>query len=116
MAADNLPMGRITQVIGPVVDVEFPAGALPKILTALKVTNKAISDQEWNLTLEVAMHMGDSSVRAIAMDASDGLVRGLPVKNMGAPISMPVGEGALGRIMNVVGEPVDGFGPVPAVR
>ena len=116
MAADNLPMGRITQVIGPVVDVEFPAGALPKILTALKVTNKAISDQEWNLTLEVAMHMGDSSVRAIAMDASDGLVRGLPVKNMGAPISMPVGEGALGRIMNVVGEPVDNFGPVTAVR
>ena len=116
MAADNLPMGRITQVIGPVVDVEFPAGGLPKILTALKVTNKAISDQEWNLTLEVAMHMGDSSVRAIAMDASDGLVRGLAVKNMGAPISMPVGEGALGRIMNVVGEPVDNFGPVTAVR
>jgi F-type H+-transporting ATPase subunit beta len=116
MAADNLAMGRITQVIGPVVDVEFPAGTLPKILTALKVTNKAISDVEWNLTLEVSMHLGDSVLRAIAMDSSDGLVRGLPVKSTGAPISVPVGEGALGRIMNVVGEPVDGAGPVEAVR
>jgi len=116
MAADNLAMGRITQVIGPVVDVTFPSGAVPKILTALKVTNKAISDVEWNLTLEVALHMGDSSVRAVAMDSTDGLVRGLPVKNMGAPIQMPVGEGALGRIMNVVGEPVDDAGPVTAVR
>jgi len=116
MAADNLAMGRITQVIGPVVDVTFPTGHVPKILTALKVTNKAISDVEWNLTLEVALHMGDSAVRAIAMDSTDGLVRGLAVKSMGAPIMMPVGEGALGRIMNVIGEPVDDAGPVTAVR
>ncbi len=116
MAADNLAMGRVTQVIGPVVDVTFPSGQVPKILTALKVTNKALSDVEWNLTLEVALHMGDSSVRAIAMDSTDGLVRGLAVKSMGHPISMPVGEGALGRIMNVIGEPVDDAGPVTAVR
>ncbi len=116
MAADNLAMGRVTQVIGPVVDVTFPSGQVPKILTALKVTNKALSDVEWNLTLEVALHMGDSSVRAIAMDSTDGLVRGLAVKSMGQPISMPVGEGALGRIMNVIGEPVDDAGPVTAVR
>ncbi len=116
MAADNLQMGRVTQVIGPVVDVTFPSGHVPKILTALKVTNKAISDAEWNLTLEVALHLGDSSVRAIAMDSTDGLVRGLPVKSMGTPIAMPVGEGTLGRILNVVGEPVDDAGEVPAVR
>jgi len=116
MAADNSAMGRITQVIGPVVDVTFPAGHVPKILTALKVTNKAISDVEWNLTLEVALHMGDSAVRAIAMDSTDGLVRGLAVKSTGAPIQMPVGEGALGRIMNVIGEPVDDAGPITAVR
>jgi len=116
MAADNLAMGKITQVIGPVVDVEFPAGHVPKILTALKVSNKAISDLEWNLTLEVSLHLGDSVVRAVAMDATDGLVRGLAVRNTGIPIAMPVGEGALGRIMNVVGEPVDGAGPVVGVR
>jgi F-type H+-transporting ATPase subunit beta len=116
MAAENLAMGRITQVIGPVVDVEFPSGSLPKILTGLKVTNKAISDLEWNLTLEVAMHLGDSAVRAIAMDSTDGLVRGLQVKSTGSPIAVPVGEAALGRIMNVVGEPVDDAGPINAVR
>ncbi|MCC6625599.1 MAG: F0F1 ATP synthase subunit beta, partial [Deltaproteobacteria bacterium] len=115
-SSDNLPMGRITQVIGPVVDVEFPTGGLPKILTALRVSNKAINDKEWNLVLEVAMHLGDSAVRAVAMDSTDGLVRGLPVKNMGLPISMPVGEGTLGRVLNVVGEPVDDAGAVQSVR
>jgi len=116
-AAENAPlMGTVTQVIGPVVDVEFPAGGLPNILTALKVTNAGIDEREFNLVLEVAMHLGDNMVRAIAMDSTDGLVRGLPVMNTGAPISMPVGEGALGRIQNVVGEPVDGFGPIEATR
>jgi len=109
-------MGRVAQVIGPVVDVEFPVGQLPKILTALRVTNKGISDKEWNLVLEVALHLGDSVVRAVAMDSTDGLVRGLQVKNTGAPISVPVGEGALGRVLNVIGEPVDDAGPVNAVR
>ncbi|MFT7583491.1 MAG: F-type H+-transporting ATPase subunit beta [Myxococcota bacterium] len=111
-----LPEGRLTQVIGPVVDIEFPAGGIPPILTALTVTNSAIDDRADNLVLEVATHLGDNAVRAIAMDSTDGLIRGLSVRNTGNPIMMPVGEGALGRIMNVVGEPVDGFGQIKATR
>ncbi len=112
----SLPFGRITQVIGPVVDVEFPEGGLPPILTALRVTNPAIDDREWNLVLEVALHTGGNSVRAISMDTTDGLTRGQRVQNTNSPIVMPVGEGALGRIMNVVGEPVDERGPINATR
>jgi F-type H+-transporting ATPase subunit beta len=104
----ELQSGRITQVIGPVVDVEFPSGALPQILTALRVTNAAINDQPGNLVLEVAQHLGENTVRAVAMDSTDGLVRGLAVTNTGNPIRMPVGEATLGRILNVIGEPVDG--------
>ncbi|MEC7525974.1 MAG: F0F1 ATP synthase subunit beta [Myxococcota bacterium] len=106
--------GQITQVIGPVVDVEFPPGQLPELLTALRVSNKGISEEADNLVLEVAQHLGEGTVRAIAMDTTDGLVRGQAVKNTGAPISVPVGEACLGRILNVVGEPVDGKGPVDA--
>ncbi|MCU0671465.1 MAG: F0F1 ATP synthase subunit beta [Myxococcota bacterium] len=108
----ELQNGRVTQVIGPVVDVEFPAGALPQILTALRVSNPSIDKREWNLVLEVASHLGEGMVRAIAMDSTDGLVRGMAVKNTGAPITVPVGEACLGRILNVVGEPVDEAGPV----
>jgi F-type H+-transporting ATPase subunit beta len=104
--------GRITQVIGPVVDVSFDAGELPAILTALKVSNPAINDEEWNLTVEVAQHIGESSCRCIAMDSTDGLRRGQDVKDTGAPIAMPVGDGVLGRIMNVTGDPVDEAGPI----
>jgi len=106
--------GRITQVIGPVVDVEFPPGQLPKIYDALTVTNPSISDADDNLVLEVAQHLGESSVRSIAMDSTEGLVRGMGVKSTGNPISMPVGDAVLGRILNVVGEPVDEAGPVEA--
>ncbi|GMV43153.1 MAG: ATP synthase subunit beta [Myxococcales bacterium] len=108
--------GVITQVIGPVVDVSFPAGGLPEIYTALRVTNPAIDDREWNLVLEVAQHTGENAVRTIAMDSSDGLVRGMPVANTNAPIMMPVGAGTLGRILNVIGEPVDNAGPVKSER
>jgi len=108
--------GKITQVIGPVVDIQFPAGKLPKILNALTVTNANVSDEKDNLVLEVAQHLGESVVRAIAMDATEGLVRGQPVKDTGAPIRMPVGEATLGRILNVVGQPVDGKGPVRASK
>ena len=104
--------GRICQVIGPIVDVEFPDGNVPEILTALLVTNPAIDDTEDNLTLEVAQHLGDNIVRTIAMDITDGLVRGMKVKNTGKPIMMPVGDAILGRVLNVVGKPVDGLGPV----
>jgi len=108
--------GKVTQVIGPVVDVEFPAGALPEIYTALTLTNPSISDKPDNLTVEVAQHLGEDTARCIAMDSTEGLIRGQPVKNTGAPISVPVGKGVLGRILNVVGEPVDEKGPIHATR
>jgi len=108
----HLANGRITQIIGPVVDVEFPQGDLPEIFTALRVTNSAIDDREWNLVLEVAQHTGDRCVRAISMDTTEGLVRGLDVRNMGTPIQVPVGDATLGRIMNVIGEPIDERGPI----
>jgi F-type H+-transporting ATPase subunit beta len=105
-------IGKITQVMGPVVDVEFEQGQLPKILTALLITNPTISDEPDNLVVEVAQHLGDNVVRTIAMDVTDGLVRGMPVKDTGKPIMMPVGKAGLGRVLNVVGKPVDGLGPV----
>ncbi len=103
--------GKITQVIGPVVDVAFE-GDLPEIYTALKISNPSISDEEWNLIVEVAQHLGEKTVRCIAMDSTEGLVRGMPVLDTGEMITMPVGRGTLGRILNVVGEPVDEAGPV----
>ncbi|MGE5789443.1 MAG: F0F1 ATP synthase subunit beta [Syntrophaceae bacterium] len=105
-------IGTVVQVIGPVVDVEFAEGKLPTILTALTITNAAIDATEDNLIIEVAQHLGDNVVRCIAMDITDGLVRGMPVKDTGAPIMVPVGEAGLGRIINVVGRPVDGLGPI----
>ncbi len=105
-------IGKIMQVMGPVVDVEFEQGQLPNILTALLITNPTINDDEDNLVVEVAQHLGDNVVRTIAMDVTDGLVRGMDVKDTGAPIMMPVGEASLGRVLNVVGRPVDGLGPV----
>ena len=93
--------GRVTQVIGAVVDVAFDS-YLPPILNALETTNNGN-----RLVLEVAQHLGENTVRCIAMDISEGLVRGQEVTDTNAPISVPVGEGTLGRIMNVVGEPVD---------
>ncbi len=106
--------GKIRQVTGPVVDVEFSQGDLPPINTALRVSNKAIDDREGNLVLEVAQHLGDRVVRTIAMDSTDGLVRGGQVQNTGDMIAAPVGKEVLGRILNVVGDPVDEAGPVGA--
>ena len=105
-------IGKITQVIGPVVDVEFEQGKLPTILTALFISNSTISDEPDNLIVEVAQHLGDNVVRTIAMDVTDGLTRGMPVKDSGSPIMMPVGEAGLGRVLNVVGKPVDGLGEI----
>jgi len=104
--------GKVAQVLGPVVDVEFPENQLPFILTALQVTNPFIDDQEWNLTLEVSQHLGNNLVRAIAMDATDGLVRGAVVRNTGDRITVPVGPGTLGRVMNLLGDPIDSAGPI----
>ncbi len=105
-------IGRIIQVMGPVVDVEFEQGKLPTIYSALLISNPTINDEPDNLVIEVAQHLGDNVVRTIAMDVTDGLVRGMPVKDSGLPIMMPVGEAGLGRVLNVVGRPVDGLGPV----
>ncbi len=105
-------VGKVIKVIGPVVDVEFEAGNLPRILDALMVSNPGIDDTPDNLVIEVAQHLGDNAVRCIAMDATDGLVRGMEARDSEAPITIPVGEPALGRIMNVVGRSVDGMGDI----
>ena len=114
-SSDIASKGKVVQVIGPVVDVEFEPGRLPRILNALKLTNPGISSAKDNLTLEVAQHLGENTVRTIAMDSSDGLVRGMEVRDTGAPIAMPVGPECLGRILNVIGDPVDGL-PPPATK
>jgi F-type H+/Na+-transporting ATPase subunit beta len=101
------PVGHVTQVIGAVVDVHFE-GHLPPILNALETKN-----QGNRLVLEVAQHLGESTVRTVAMDTSEGLVRGQEVVDTGQPIAVPVGDGTLGRIINVIGDPVDEAGPVP---
>jgi F-type H+/Na+-transporting ATPase subunit beta len=112
MAEEN-PKGRVVRVIGPVVDVEFPPNELPEIDTALKV-DVTMEGATNTITCEVAQHIGDSTVRAIAMKPTDGLVRGTPVTNTGSPISVPVGEGVLGHVYNVLGEPLDA--PMEAIH
>ncbi|WP_165078722.1 MULTISPECIES: F0F1 ATP synthase subunit beta [unclassified Desulfovibrio] len=107
--------GKITQVIGAVVDVEFPDGQLPEILTALEIKNPNNKDAP-DLVCEVAQHLGDNVVRTIAMDATEGLVRGMEVVDTGKPIMVPVGKPSVGRILNVIGRPVDGLGPVEAEK
>jgi len=104
--------GKITQVMGPVVDVEFPPGELPEIYTALRTTNAGADGAAGGLVLEVAQHLGENTVRTIAMDTTEGLVREQPVTNTGDVIRIPVGPATLGRIVNVVGEPVDERGPI----
>jgi F-type H+-transporting ATPase subunit beta len=107
-------IGTVVQVIGPVVDVAFQEGQLPNILNAITITNPAINDEPDNLVVEVAQHLGDNVVRCIAMDITDGLVRGMEAKDVGTPIMVPVGQECLGRIVNVVGKPVDGLGLIEA--
>ena len=109
MSTENF--GNVIQVLGPVVDVEFD-GELPPINSALRVSNHLINDQEWNLVVEVAQQIGSKRVRCIAMDTTDGIKRGAKVLDTGNPISVPVGKSALGRMMNVVGEPIDGKGAI----
>ena len=103
--------GRIIQVIGPVVDIHFPT-KLPEIYNAVKISNPTINDKEGNLIVEVAQHLGDNVVRCVAMDTTDGLVRGMKGVDTEDHITVPVGQGTLGRIMNVVGEPVDEMGKI----
>jgi F-type H+-transporting ATPase subunit beta len=111
--------GKIVQVIGPVVDVEFEPGKLPPIYSALEVPGAGSTDifaYSAKLVLEVAQHLGESQVRTVAMAATDGLTRGMPVNDTGGPISIPVGNGTLGRIINITGEPVDKMGPVKSTK
>ena len=108
-------IGKIAQVIGPVVDVEFPPGKLPAIYNALDVTGRKVEDifsYSERLVLEVAQHLGESHVRAVALSSTDGLTRGMEVVDTGHPIMIPVGPSTLGRIMNIIGEPVDKQGPL----
>jgi F-type H+-transporting ATPase subunit beta len=101
--------GRVVQVMGPVVDIAFPSGDLPEIYDAVEIAR-----DDGKLVVEVQQHLGNGWVRCIAMDSTDGLRRGMPATSTGAPIQVPVGRGTLGRIFNVVGEPIDGKGPVSA--
>jgi F-type H+/Na+-transporting ATPase subunit beta len=112
--AEKTNIGYITQIIGPVLDVRFPGKKLPDIYNALKITGTNPAGVEVSITCEVQQLLGDSQVRAVSMSATDGLVRGMEVEDLGAPISVPVGKATLGRIFNVLGEPVDEKGPVNA--
>ncbi|MCE2451622.1 MAG: F0F1 ATP synthase subunit beta [Nitrospinae bacterium] len=107
--------GRVTQVIGPVIDVEFDAGNLPELRNALVVKKDPsllAEGEKDEVVVEVALHLGESTVRTVSMEPTEGLIRGLTAVDTGAPITMPVGKASLGRILNVIGEPVDGKGPV----
>jgi F-type H+/Na+-transporting ATPase subunit beta len=110
--AEKTNVGYITQIIGPVVDVKFPGGKLPQIYSALTISGKNEAGQDVAVTCEVQQLLGDSQVRAVSMSTTDGLVRGMEVVDTGEPIQVPVGTPTLGRIFNVIGEPVDNLGPV----
>jgi F-type H+-transporting ATPase subunit beta len=107
--ADNI--GKVVQVIGPTIDAEFDSDKLPNILNALKIEDK---EKDINLTVEVANHIGDNIVRCVALASTDGLVRGMPVRDTGGPITVPVGEKSLGRLFNLIGDTIDTLDPVPA--
>jgi F-type H+-transporting ATPase subunit beta len=112
MSSQEIEFGTIKQVMGPVVDVEFKGKKLPPIYNALKISNPNISAEEWNLVVEVSQHLGDDVVRCISMDSTEGLARGQKVLDTNKMIQAPVGQGTLGRIINVIGEPIDDVGPL----
>ena len=114
VAAQELTIGRVTQVIGPVIDVEFPSGDLPEIYDAIVIQDTAPNGIEYKITAEVQSLLGENRVRSVAMTSTDGLSRGMKVFNTQSPITIPVGPATLGRIMNVIGEPVDEAGPINA--
>jgi F-type H+-transporting ATPase subunit beta len=109
---DTKNSGRVLQIIGPVLDVVFPKGKVPNIYNALTITAKNAAGIDMSVTVEVQQLLGDSCVRAVAMNPTDGLMRGMEVCDTGKPLSVPVGKATLGRIFNVLGEPVDNMGPV----
>ena len=106
-------VGKVLAVVGPVVDVEFSTENLPPIYQALRISDEAVlSSEKVDLIVEVAQHLGENRVRCVSMQSTDGLVRGMDAVDTGGPITTPVGDATLGRVLNVVGEPVDGLGPV----
>jgi len=113
MAGDNTKTGRVVQVIGPVVDVQFEAGHLPLIYHAVRITSEGFDVPEpLDVIAEVQQHLGEGRVRCVAMKPTEGMVRGMKAEDLGGPISVPVGRATLGRVVNVLGEPVDKLGPV----
>ena len=110
--AEKVSVGRITKIIGPVVDAEFPSGKVREIYNAVIITGRNSAGQDINVTCEVQQLLGDNQIRAVAMSTTDGIVRGMDVTDTGAPITVPVGPNTLGRIFNVLGEPIDELGPV----
>jgi F-type H+-transporting ATPase subunit beta len=110
-------IGHVSQIIGPAVDIEFPEGKQPPIYTALRITSKGFTvPQPLDVIAEVQQHLGEGRVRCVSMQPTDGMVRGMEAEDLGGPITIPVGAGALGRVINVIGEPVDKMGPIPATR
>src|SRR5580692_13091236 len=117
MATVAQKTGHIVEVIGPVVDVQFTEGHLPLIHNAVRITSEGFNNPEpLDIVAEVEQHLGESRVRCVAMKPNEGLVRGMKVEDLGEPISVPVGRATLGRILNVLGEPVDQLGPVNAQK
>ena len=110
-------IGKVSQVIGPAVDVEFPEGKQPPIHTALHITGKGFNvPMDIDVVVEVQQHLGEGRVRTIALQPTDGMVRGMPAEDTGGPVSVPVGKSTLGRVMNVIGQPIDKMGPIEAKR
>src|ERR1700722_13171333 len=108
-----MTLGKVIQVAGPAVDVEFPEGQIPVIRTAIRITSEGFNVPDpINIICEVAQHIGESRVRTIALQPTDGLVRGMRAENLDRPVTVPVGRETLGRVLNVIGEPVDNMGPV----
>ena len=117
MAAKEGKVGRVVQVIGPVVDVEFPEHHLPEIYNAIRITSEGFDVKPpLDVVAEVQQHLGEGRVRAVAMKPTDGMVRGMNALDLGGPMTVPVGRATLGRVLNVLGEPVDNLGPVNAEK
>ena len=113
MSQENQNIGRVVQVIGPVLDVQFAEHHLPPIYTAVRVTSEGFdSPTPLDIIAEVQQHLGEGRVRCVSMKPTEGVVRGMKAYDTGGPITVPVGRGTLGRVMNVLGDPVDGFGPI----
>ena len=113
----NTAIGKVIQVAGPAIDIQFPEGQVPPILTAIRVTSEGFDvPAPVDLIVEVAQHIGEGRVRTIALQPTEGLVRGMKAESLGAPVSVPVGKETLGRVLNVIGEPVDEMGPVKTAQ